>query len=153
VVLEETSAPGSGEPQPWPASPGPGGCFPQADPLDAPKLEARNHLFHRLLVEGVTVEYPRPDGSIAGAQPHLLDFDDPDNNDWLAVNQFTVVRTRSYRRADIIIFVTACPVVFRASRMPQMRKSMSGLPSTSSRLKQPIASLFATMKSCHLRWN
>ena len=46
---------------------------------------------HRMLVDGVTVEYRRKDGSIAGAQARVIDFDDPDNNDWLAVNQFTVV--------------------------------------------------------------
>jgi type I restriction enzyme R subunit len=54
-------------------------------------LEARNHALHRMLVDGVNVEFPRGDGSIAGAQARVLDFDDPDNNDWLAVNQFTVV--------------------------------------------------------------
>jgi type I restriction enzyme R subunit len=44
--------------------------------------------FHPLLVDSVTVEY-RADGSIRGAQARLLDFDDLDNNEWLAVNQFT----------------------------------------------------------------
>jgi type I restriction enzyme R subunit len=41
-------------------------------------------------VDGVTVEYRRKDGFIAGAQARLIDFDKPGNNDWLAVNQFTV---------------------------------------------------------------
>ena len=53
-------------------------------------LEQRNRTFHRMLVDGMTVEYRRPDGVIAGAQARILDFGDPDNNDWLAVNQFTV---------------------------------------------------------------
>jgi len=57
---------------------------------EGPTLEARNRAVHRLLVDGVTVEYRTADGSIRGAQARVLDFDDADNNDWLAVSQFTV---------------------------------------------------------------
>lgn len=57
---------------------------------DAPTLLDRNHALHRMLVDGVTVEYRRPDSSIAGAQIRVIDFDTPESNDWLAVNQFTV---------------------------------------------------------------
>lgn len=72
-------------------------------------LEARNRAFHRMLVVGVTVEYRRPDGRIAGAQFRVLDFEDPDNNDWLAVNQFTVTEGRHVRRPDIVLFVNGLP--------------------------------------------
>ncbi len=58
--------------------------------VDAPSLIERNHVVHRMLVDGVTVEYRRKDGSIAGAQARVIDFGDPEANDWLAVNQFTV---------------------------------------------------------------
>ena len=51
-------------------------------------LEARNRAFHRMVVDGVTVEY-RDGGRMRGAQARVIDFDDPANNDWLAVNQFT----------------------------------------------------------------
>jgi type I restriction enzyme R subunit len=68
-------------------------------------LEARNRAFHRMLVDGVTVEYRRPDGRIAGSQVHVVDFEDPENNDWLAVNQFTVTEGRSTGRPDIVLFV------------------------------------------------
>jgi type I restriction enzyme R subunit len=73
-------------------------------------LEQRNRAFHRMLVDGVTVEYRRPDGAIAGAQVRILDFDDPDNNDWLAVNQFTVVENRHTRRPDVVLFVNGLPL-------------------------------------------
>jgi len=73
-------------------------------------LEQRNRALHRMLVDGVTVEYRRPDGAIAGAQVHVLDFDDPDNNDWLAVNQFTVVENRHTRRPDVVLFVNGLPL-------------------------------------------
>jgi type I restriction enzyme R subunit len=43
-----------------------------------------------MLVDGVTVEYRRKDGSIGGAQVRVIDFETPENNDWVAVNQFTV---------------------------------------------------------------
>src|SRR5262245_25010919 len=60
---------------------------------DRPTLVANNHYLHRLLVDGVTVEYQRVDGSLAGAQVQVLDYDFPEHNDWLAVNQLTVVET------------------------------------------------------------
>ncbi|MCX7975094.1 MAG: type I restriction endonuclease subunit R [Candidatus Aminicenantes bacterium] len=72
-------------------------------------LEARNRAFHRMLIDGVTVEYRKND-KIAGAQAKLLDFDDLDNNDWLAVNQFTVVENKHTRRPDIVIFVNGLPL-------------------------------------------
>ena len=57
---------------------------------DSPSLIGGNHVMHRLLVEGVPVEYQRPDGSLGGDLVRVIDFDDPANNDLLAVNQFTV---------------------------------------------------------------
>jgi type I restriction enzyme R subunit len=72
---------------------------------DAPSLLGRNRGVHRMLVDGVTVEYRRADGSIAGAQARVLDFDTPDNNDWLAVNQFTVTEGQHTRRPDVVLFV------------------------------------------------
>lgn len=74
-------------------------------------LIQRNRAFHRMLVDGVTVEYRTEDGMIRGAQVRVLDFDDPDNNDWLAVNQFAVVENRHSRRPDIVLFVNGLPLV------------------------------------------
>jgi type I restriction enzyme R subunit len=81
-------------------------------------LEARNRAFHRMLVDGVTVEYRRPDGSIAGAQVRVLDFDDPENNDWLAVNQFTVVENKHERRPDVVLFVNGLPLAIIELKNP-----------------------------------
>ena len=77
---------------------------------DRPTLIANNHAAHRMIVEGVPVEYFRPDGSLGGDLVRVLDFDDPDNNDWLAVNQFTVVENRHERRADVVLFVNGLPL-------------------------------------------
>ncbi len=77
---------------------------------EGPTLDTRNRAFHRHLVDGVTVEHKRPDGSIGGAQARVIDFDDPDNNDWLAVNQFTVVESNHNRRPDIVLFLNGLPL-------------------------------------------
>ena len=73
-------------------------------------LEARNRAFHRMLVDGVTVEYGAGDGAIRGAQARVVDFDDPDRNDWLAVNQLTVSENRNTRRPDVVLFVNGLPL-------------------------------------------
>jgi type I restriction enzyme R subunit len=76
---------------------------------DGATVEARNRAFHRMVVDGVTVEY-RDDGRIRGSQARILDFDDPSNDDWLAVNQFTVVENKIERRPDIVLFVNGLPL-------------------------------------------
>ncbi len=73
-------------------------------------VEARNRAFHRMLVDGVTVEYRDSEGSLRGAQARALNFDAPHNNDWLAVNQFTVTENRNTRRPDIVLFVNGLPL-------------------------------------------
>ncbi len=73
-------------------------------------LEARNRAFHRMLVDGVTVEHRANDGAIRGAQAKAIDFDEPATNDWLAVNQFTVTEDRNTRRPDIVLFVNGLPL-------------------------------------------
>ncbi|WP_420438308.1 type I restriction endonuclease subunit R [Candidatus Palauibacter sp.] len=73
-------------------------------------LEARNRAFHRLLVDGVTVEYRTPGGAMRGAQVFVLDFENPTSNDWLAVNQFTVVEGEHERRPDVVLFVNGLPL-------------------------------------------
>ena len=73
-------------------------------------LEARNRDFHRMIVAGVTVEYVDTGGRVRGAQVRVIDFNEPDANDWFAVNQFTVVENRHERRPDIVLFVNGLPL-------------------------------------------
>ena len=73
-------------------------------------LETRNRAFHRMTVDGVTVEYRDGGGAVRGAQTRVLDFDNPAKNDWLAVNQFTVVESKHERRPDIVLFVNGLPL-------------------------------------------
>ena len=73
-------------------------------------LETRNRAFHRMTVDGVTVEYRDGGGAVRGAQARVLDFDNPAKNDWLAVNQFTLVENKHERRPDIVLFVNGLPL-------------------------------------------
>jgi type I restriction enzyme R subunit len=78
--------------------------------LDSPSLITNNHTIHKYLIEGVPVEYTREDGNISGDYIQVIDFDNPDNNDFLAVNQFTVVENKNERRPDIVIFINGLPL-------------------------------------------
>jgi len=75
-----------------------------------PSLVQTNRAFHRMLRDGVEVEYPRGDGSIAGDHVRLVDFNGASANDWLAVNQFTVIEGQHNRRPDIVVFVNGLPL-------------------------------------------
>ena len=77
---------------------------------DGPTLEARNRAFHHALTRGVTVPIRRPDGTTSGEPANVVDFENPSNNDWLAVNQFTVKENQSTRRADIVLFLNGLPL-------------------------------------------
>lgn len=73
-------------------------------------LIGNNRSFHHHLRDGVPVEYKRSDGSIAGDRVRLVDFADVKANDWLAVNQFTVIEGQYNRRPDVILFLNGLPL-------------------------------------------
>ena len=77
---------------------------------DAPSLVANNRAFHTLVREGVEVEIARPGGEVGGERLRLFDFDAPDENDWLAVNQLTVIEGQANRRPDIVVYVNGLPL-------------------------------------------
>lgn len=74
------------------------------------ELIQQNRALHRLLVDGVTVEYRDVDGAIRGAQASVINFDRPEANDWLAVNQFSVAENKHARRPDVVLFVNGLPL-------------------------------------------
>ena len=86
---------------------------------DAPSLIGNNRAFHQMLRDGVPVEYRRDDGSIAGDHVRLIDFDNPEANDWLAVNQFTVIEGQHNRRPDIVVFVNGLPLGVIELKIPE----------------------------------
>ena len=77
-----------------------------------------NQLFHKLVTNGVNVEYKRADGSIKDELVWLFDFQNIDNNEFLAVNQFTIIEERNNRRPDIILFVNGLPLVLFELKNP-----------------------------------
>ena len=82
----------------------------QIQRLNSPELIANNETFHRLLTEGVPVTYQH-EGNQRGDLVWLIDFVNPENNEWLVVNQYTVIENRNNKRPDIIIFVNGIPLV------------------------------------------
>ncbi len=79
--------------------------------VEYPGLIEENRRLHRLLVNGVPVEFYGDDGVLKGDHVRLIDFDDPQANDWLAVNQFTIIEQKANRRPDVVLFVNGLPVV------------------------------------------
>jgi len=75
-----------------------------------PGLFQTNRAFHKALAGGVDVEYRTPDGRIRGDKCWLIDFDNPHRNDWLVVNQMTVVEGKTKRRPDVVVFINGIPL-------------------------------------------
>ena len=89
---------------------------------------------HEILVNGIDVEYHRLDHSIGGDKIALIDFDNPDNNHWLVVNQFTVVEENHNRRADVVVFINGLPLAVFELRDTADKRPPFGPRSTSFRL-------------------
>lgn len=70
-----------------------------------------NKQFHKFITDGVGVEFRNEKGDIRGDYVKLFDFKNPENNDFLAVSEFTVIENKHNRRPDIVIFVNGLPIV------------------------------------------
>ena len=106
---------------------------------NSPALVQNNRTIHRMLVDGVEVEYRDSDGATRGGGAQLVDFENFENNDWLAVNQFTVVGD-SERRPDIVLFINGIPVGVielktRATRMPLSGPRFANFRPTSGKFR------------------
>jgi type I restriction enzyme, R subunit len=116
--------------------------------IQAPNLEESNRRFQRFLTDGVNVEYREDDlpaqaGRIVPDQVQLFDFDEPDNNDWLAVNQFTVIENKNNRRPDVVIFLNGLPLaVFELKNLADENASIKDAFKQFQTYKQEIPSLF-----------
>jgi type I restriction enzyme, R subunit len=82
----------------------------QTQRLNSPELIANNEAFHRLLTEGIKVTYQK-DGNSRGNLVWLIDFQNPENNDFIVANQFTVVENGVNKRPDVVLFVNGIPLV------------------------------------------
>jgi type I restriction enzyme, R subunit len=77
---------------------------------DHPSLIQSNRAFHKLLIEGVKIEFTNAAGQKETDHAQLIDFQEPANNDFLVVNQFTIAGTKKPRRPDIVLFVNGLPL-------------------------------------------
>jgi type I restriction enzyme R subunit len=76
---------------------------------ETPSLFENNRRFHKFLTDGVDVEYQTSE-RIVYDQVKLIDFTNPENNDWLVVNQFTVIEDKKERRPDVVVFINGLPL-------------------------------------------
>lgn len=81
-------------------------------------LTTNNHAFHRLLLEGVPVEYRKDDETIQD-RAFLIDFENIANNRFLAVNQFTIQGTKRPRRLDVVCFINGLPIAILELKSPE----------------------------------
>lgn len=88
------------------------------DRAESQNLLKENQRVHRLITQGIPVEHRLTDGSIRTSLMWLIDFENPENNDWLAVNQFTVIENGKNRRPDVVVFVNGLPLALLELKNP-----------------------------------
>lgn len=87
-------------------------------------LTTNNRGFHRLLLEGVSVEYRKngdggeTDGEVGSDRAFLIDFENLGNNRFLAVNQFTIQGVKQPRRPDVVCFINGLPIAVLELKTP-----------------------------------
>lgn len=99
-------------------------------------LVLENYRYHNLMTQGVPVESKAPDGQPVTKLLRLIDFDNPAKNDWLALNQFTIIENGHNRRPDVLIFLNGLPVGLMELKTPPMHTQRCEAPGTNSK---PIA--------------
>jgi type I restriction enzyme R subunit len=77
---------------------------------DSPNLFQNNYTIHKYLTDGVDVEYRKGD-RIVGDKVWLIDYENPSNNEFLVVNQFTIIENNINKRPDVILFINGLPLV------------------------------------------
>jgi type I restriction enzyme R subunit len=104
-------------------------AFRQLSHPSQPSLLLNNHAFHQMLIEGIPVEYQSSDGRLVSARVQVVDFEHPEENDWLAVNQFTVIASGPNpaqsinRRPDLVVFVNGLPLSILELKDPTDEKA------------------------------
>jgi type I restriction enzyme R subunit len=110
---------------------------------ELPNLLEENRRIHRLLTEGADVEYYAEDGTLTAGKVRLIDFECPAHNDWLAVQQFTVVAGQAKRRPDVVLFVNGLPLAVIELKAPGGENAtLAGAFNQLQTYKQLIPALF-----------
>jgi type I restriction enzyme R subunit len=113
--------------------------------VEHPSLIENNRRVHRLLVDGIDVEVRQSDGSTRGDKAWLVDFEHPETNDFLAINQFTVIEDKHHRRPDVVLFVNGLPLGVMELKSPSDEKATAHTAFKQFQTyKQEIPSLFVS---------
>ncbi len=85
-------------------------AFRKVARTEAPSLVVNSRAFHKMVTDGIDVQFRNDKGRNVTDKVWLFDSENLDNNDWLVVNQFTVVENHVNRRPDMVIFVNGLPL-------------------------------------------
>lgn len=110
---------------------------------ELPSMLEENRRIHKLITEGVDVEYYADDGTLTACKIALIDFKHPEKNDWLAVSQFMVINGENKRRPDVVVFVNGLPIGVIELKAPGSAGAhLLGAFNQLQTYKQDIPSLF-----------
>lgn len=109
---------------------------------NSPNLFQNNYDVHKYLTDGVDVEYRKGD-RIAGDKVWLIDYENPSKNEFLVVNQFTIIENNVNKRPDIILFINGLPlVVIELKNAVDENATINSAFNQLQTYKQAIPSLF-----------
>ena len=112
---------------------------------ETPSLVEENRRLHRLMVEGVGIEYYDKDGTIRGDTVRLVDFNTTDENDWLVLSQLNVIEGGNHRRPDVVVYVNGLPLAVIELKKPgDENATLDGAFNQLQTYKYQIPSLFRT---------
>lgn len=112
---------------------------------ETPSLVEENRRIHKHLIEGITVQFTGADGTIKNDIVRLIDFDHPENNDWMVANQFTVIEQGHNRRPDLVVFINGLPIAVIELKNPGSETAtLAGAFNQLQTYKDQIPSLFRT---------
>ncbi|MCW0348620.1 type I restriction endonuclease subunit R [Pantoea ananatis] len=112
---------------------------------ELPSLLEENRRIHRLMTEGVDVEYYADDGTLTASKVALINFENPEQNDWLVVSQFVVINGQNKRRPDVVVFVNGLPLGVIELKAPGSAGAhLLGAFNQLQTYKQKIPALFNT---------
>lgn len=114
----------------------------------SPELLHNNEEFHRMLVEKVKIPY-QENGYERSHEVALIDFENPGHNQFLVVNQYTIIENNQNKRPDILLFVNGLPLVIielknAASEQADMKSAFQQLRT----YKETIPGLFTYNAVC-----
>lgn len=119
-------------------------AFRKLTRTESPSMLMNNYTLHKMITEGIDVEFTR-DGTIVYDKVWPIDFNDVHNNDWLAVNQYTVIESGKNRRPDVVIFVNGLPLALIELKNPSDEDAtLRGAFNQFQTYKKEIPSIFVT---------